>query len=73
VNPWPYFQAGSGATFDLSTTLPGSVVKGGTFGVSSSGPALPTGMTLSPAGILAVGNANVGQTVGVIFTYLEPA
>jgi hypothetical protein len=63
---------GSGATINLASTLPTGVVKGGTFGISSSGASLPTGMTLSPAGILAVGSATTGAVVGVIFTYAEP-
>jgi hypothetical protein len=68
----PVFAVGTGATFDLSTTLPASVAKGGTFGVSSSGAALPSGMTLSPAGILSVGAAVAAQVAGVIFTYTPP-
>jgi hypothetical protein len=65
--------AGTGATFDLAGTLPSGVTRGGSFGVSPSGSALPGGMVLSAAGILSVGNAVVGQTSGVIFTYAEPA
>jgi len=30
---------------------------------------LPVGMSLSPAGILAVGSASAGHVVGVVFTY----
>jgi hypothetical protein len=30
-------------------------------------------MSLSAAGILAVGSATVGSVVGVVFTYAEPA
>lgn len=63
------FQAGSGATFDLAATLPAGVARGGVFGVSSSGAPLPTGMTLTAAGILSTGAATVGEVVGVIFTY----
>ncbi|MCX8005115.1 MAG: hypothetical protein N2688_09185, partial [Burkholderiaceae bacterium] len=59
-------------TYDLSATLPAGVVRGGTFGVDPSGARLPDGMTLSPAGILSLGSATVGQTTGVIFTYTEP-
>ena len=64
--------AGTGATVNLATTLPSGVVQGGTFGISSSGASLPSGMSLSSAGILAVGSATVGDVVGVIFTYAEP-
>ncbi|HTT12918.1 MAG TPA: hypothetical protein VMG60_18755 [Burkholderiaceae bacterium] len=68
----PLFLAGTGQTFDLTQTLPGTVAKGGTFGVSANGAPLPAGMTLSPAGIITVGSATIGQTTGVTFTYTEP-
>jgi hypothetical protein len=67
------FTVGSGATKDLAATLPTGVAKGGTFGVSASGAALPVGMTLSATGILAISTAPVGPVIGVIFTYAEPA
>jgi hypothetical protein len=67
-----YFAVGSGAKMDLSATLPSGVAKGGTFGVSSSGAALPSGVTLSSAGILSIGNAGATDVVGVIFTYQQP-
>jgi hypothetical protein len=67
-----YFLVGSGATWDLSATLPSEVAQGGTFGISPTGAALPTGMTLSQSGILAVGGAAPGIVVGVIFSYAEP-
>lgn len=73
VNPWPFFVTGSGTSFDLATTLPVGIVRGGAFGVASSGSPLPAGMTLSSAGVLAVGSAVVSQAVGVVFTYTEPA
>ena len=56
----------------MSATLPSGVVKGGVFGVSSNGAALPNGVTLSPAGILSIGSATATEVVGVIFTYQEP-
>ena len=68
VNP-PSFAVGGGGTFNLSNTLPIGVTRGGQFGVSSSGAKLPTGMTLTPAGILSVGSASVGSVAGVVFTY----
>jgi hypothetical protein len=68
-----YFAAGSGATLDLAATLPNGVTKGGAFGTSSEGTSLPAGMTLSPAGILSIGTAPIGDVVGVVFTYTEPA
>lgn len=67
-----YFLAGDTATVDLSLTLPSEVVKGGTFGVSASGTPLPSGMTLTQSGILAVGSATAVSVDGVVFTYVEP-
>ncbi|MCS6945905.1 MAG: hypothetical protein RMK97_10930 [Sutterellaceae bacterium] len=72
INPWPYFVIGQVTTYDLAATLPPGVARGGTFGVDPNGERLPEGMTLSPAGILSLGSATVGQTTGVIFTYTEP-
>ena len=71
VNP-PSFAVGSGATFNLATTLPASVARGGAFGISASGARLPAGMTLAPVGILSVGTATVGSVAGVVFTYSSP-
>lgn len=68
VNP-PTFAVGSNGTFNLATTLPAGVARGGVFGVSASGAPLPTGMTLTPAGVLSVGTAKVGSVTGVVFTY----
>ena len=72
VSPTPYFFTGTGSTFDLNTTLPAGVRKGGTFAVVASGAPLPAGMALSH-GLLSVGNAEAGRADGVIFTYAEPA
>jgi hypothetical protein len=63
---------GSNATFNLSTTLPVGVTRGGKFGLDPSGPLLPRGMSLSVDGILAVGSASIGSVAGVIFTYETP-
>jgi len=71
VNP-PSFAVGGGATFNLAATLPAGVARGGAFGVSSAGAKLPTGMTLTPTGILSVGVATVGSVAGVVFTYASP-
>ena len=71
VNP-PSFAVGGGGKFNLATTLPASVARGGLFDVSTSGARLPTGMTLTPAGILSVGTATVGSVAGVVFTYSSP-
>jgi hypothetical protein len=68
----PTLIVGSAATFDLSTTLPSGVNRGGKFGIDTSGASLPTGMTLNPNGTLAVGTAAVGIVSGVLFTYEEP-
>ena len=71
VNP-PSFAVGGGGSFNLSSTLPIGVARGGVFGVSASGANLPTGMTLTSAGILSVGSASVGSVAGVVFTYASP-
>ena len=71
VNP-PSFAVGSGATFNLANTLPAGVARGGVFGISTSGARLPTGMSMTPAGILSVGTAIVGNVTGVVFTYASP-
>lgn len=68
-----FFTVGSGATLDLASTLPNGVVKRGVFATAPGGAPLPTGMSLTPPGILAVGNATTGAVIGVIFTYAEPA
>jgi len=68
----PMLMVGSMATFDLNTTLPSGVIRGGTFGIDLSGAALPEGMNLNPDGRLAVGTATVGTVRGVLFTYEEP-
>jgi hypothetical protein len=73
VNPWTYFVASAGTTFDLSPTLPSGVTRGGSFGIDPRGTPLPTGMTLTPQGMLSVGTAQVSQTSGVLFSYAEPA
>ena len=65
----PPFNAGGNGIFDLSTTLPTGVARGGTFGVDPSGASLPSGMSLSSAGILSVGSASVSTVGGIIFTY----
>jgi hypothetical protein len=66
------FTVGSSDSFNLATTLPAGTKPGGVFAVDPSGAALPSGMTLSPAGVLSVGSAAVGSVSGVIFSYTEP-
>ena len=68
----PPMTVGSGARFDLSSTLPARVTRGGAFGVDASGARLPAGMNLSVAGLLSVGSAAIGTIAGVIFTYDAP-
>jgi hypothetical protein len=63
---------GNDVDFDLAATLPPDVARGGFFGVSASGAALPSGMILSANGILSMGSATPGRAVGVVFTYTEP-
>jgi hypothetical protein len=74
--PWtpviPPFVAGSGATFDMKTTLPPGAAPGGVFSVHSTSAPLPAGMTLSPDGILSVGTAEPVTVEGVIFAYDTP-
>jgi hypothetical protein len=65
----PALLVGSGATFNLASTLPAGVSRGGRFGLDPSGAALPTGMSLTNAGILSVGTASIGTVNGVVFTY----
>lgn len=71
--PWnpavPPLLVGTNSTFDVSTTLPNGIARGGRFGIDSMGASLPAGMTFSTAGILAVGSAAIGTVNGVIFTY----
>jgi hypothetical protein len=68
----PALVVGSGATFDLASTLPNGVNRGGAFGIDANGSRLPAGMSLSAAGLLAVGSAAIGTVTGVIFTYDAP-
>lgn len=68
----PALTANSGATFDLSASLPSGVTRGGTFSIDPSGARLPAGMSLSSSGVIAVGTAALGTVTGVIFTYDAP-
>ena len=65
----PMLNVAGTSTFDLSTTLPIGVARGGSFGVDPGGASLPIGMTLSPGGILSVGTSTVSTAVGIIFFY----
>jgi hypothetical protein len=68
----PPLLVGSNATFNLSSTLPNGIARGGKFGLDPNGPVLPRGMSLSADGVLAVGSASIGSVAGVIFTYETP-
>jgi hypothetical protein len=70
--PQPSFVAGSQTPFDLAATLPAGIVRGGVFSIDASGAPLPSGMTMTAAGLLYAGTARVGTTTGVIFKYAEP-
>jgi hypothetical protein len=62
------------AEFDLKNSLPAGVHQGGRFTVSSAGRQLPTGVFLSPSGVLTLTvEANVGVAPEVVFAYEEPA
>lgn len=65
----PPMVVGSGATFNLASTLPATVARGGTFGIDAAGARLPSGMLFTADGMLSVGTATVGLVAGVIFTY----
>jgi hypothetical protein len=71
VSP-PVLVPGTNPSFDLAATLPAAIRRGGIFSVDPRGAALPSGMSLSTAGLLSVGSATAGTTVGVIFAYSEP-
>jgi hypothetical protein len=68
----PALIVGSGATFDLSTTLPAAVRRGGIFGIDPAGARLPAGMSMTASGLLSVGSATISTVAGVIFTYDTP-
>jgi hypothetical protein len=66
-------QAGSPTIFDMTMTLPPALVRGGRFDIDLSGSPLPSGVTLTPAGLLSVSSTASGAiTAGVIFAYTEP-
>jgi hypothetical protein len=66
------FVQGSADTSDIQPSGPAGYTSGGTYDVDVSGTALPSGMTLSDAGVLFVGSAAAGTTNGVVFGYAEP-
>jgi hypothetical protein len=68
----PVFTAGGSTAFDLATTLPAGVVRGGVYTIDPTGAALPDGMELSREGVLSVGRASAATMEGVVFAYEEP-
>lgn len=72
VVPEIYLVIGQVTEFDLNTTLPPQVERGGVFGVDPKGSPLPEGMILDPDGILHLGTAQAGRVTGVIFSYTTP-
>lgn len=68
----PTLVQGSGQTYDVAATGPAGKLSGGAYGVDLAGTQLPSGMTMSPEGVLNVGTAVVGNTPGVAFEYAEP-
>ena len=64
----PSLSIPAGGSVDLSMTLPTGTPVGGTFALSVG--TLPTGITLTPSGILAVAtNTVAGATTGLVFAY----
>jgi len=60
---------GDASTFDLASTLPPGIARGGVFAVDSSGPTLPAGVSLSSDGILSAASQSPASVSGVIFSY----
>jgi hypothetical protein len=66
------FLQGSADTADIQPSGPAGYATGGVYDVDVSGQPLPSGMSLSDAGVLFVGSATAGTTSGVVFGYNEP-
>jgi len=60
---------GDASTFDLASTLPPGIARGGVFAVDASGPTLPAGVSLSSDGILSAASQSPASVSGVIFSY----
>ena len=67
----PPIDLGQGATstFDLASTLPPQIARGGVFAVDPSGSTLPAGVFLSSAGVLSASSQMTESVSGVIFSY----
>lgn len=72
-SPTPTFVEGSQVPFDLASTLPAGILRGGVFSIDPAGAPLPAGMSLTSRGLLYAGTARVGTTTGVVFRYSEPS
>jgi chitodextrinase len=72
VDPPPVLVAGSSNAFDLSQTLPQGVVRGGAFSLAKNSAPLPSGVTLSSAGLLSASSTATGSVSGVVFSYTPP-
>lgn len=68
----PVFVAGVATPFDLASTLPASVVRGGVFSIDPMSAPLPAGMELTREGLLSSGTASPSSMDGVVFAYEEP-
>ena len=66
------FIIGKTSSFDLSTTLPTCLVKGGQFALDSNSNNLTDGLTLSESGQLSILSENIQDTSGFVFQYSEP-
>jgi hypothetical protein len=72
-NPTPLlFLAGSTGSFDLASTLPAGVARGGTFALAPGSSPLPAQIRLSPSGVLSATAPVLGTTSNIVFTYAEP-
>ena len=67
----PAIDLGQGAasTFNLASTLPPDIARGGVFAVDASGSTLPAGVSLSSTGILSASSQMTESVSGVIFSY----
>jgi hypothetical protein len=64
------FAQGVSSPANIASTVPADMTTGGIYGVEPT-TALPSGMTLTDAGVLDVGTATV-SSASVVFTYHEP-
>ena len=73
INKTLTLAASAVSSYDLNSSLPPTVKRGGRFNLSANGSALPVGVALSAAGILSsTVVARLGTVTGVVFSYDEP-